>query len=106
MSDTIQNAGPTLPTAKKTPPAAPVPAVEKKTPPGTELLLAWAVPKKNPKILICYKPDTDPSNPMNLVTVNVRANFNFMLNMCLRGNKVSDKVYDLVGPLPRWRGRW
>jgi len=89
------------PSAKKT-------AEPKKTAPAetTELLLAWAVPKKNPKILICYKPDTDPNNPLNVVTVNVRANFNFMLNMRLRGSKVSDKVYDLVGPLPRWKGRW
>jgi len=92
--------------AKKTA-APPSPATpEKKAGLETELLLAWAVPKKNPKILMCYKPGEDPNNPLNLVTVNVRANHNFMLNMRLRGSKVSDKVYDLVGPLPRWKGRW
>ena len=103
MLNTIKNAVTNLLPAKKT---APVPPEKKAAAPETELLLAWAVPKKNPKILICYKPDTDPSNPNNLVTVNVRANYNFLLNMRLRGSKVSDKVYDLVGPLPRWRGRW
>jgi hypothetical protein len=94
-----------MPAAKK---AAPQSEPQKKTPPGptTELLLAWAVPKTNPRILIAYRPGTDPSNPLNLVTVNVRANHNFMLNMKVRASKVSETVFDLVGPLPRWRGRW
>lgn len=72
----------------------------------TELLLVWAVPTKNQKIVIAYRPNTNPNDPNNLVTVNVRANWNFMLNMRMRCSRVSDTVYDLVGPLPRWKGRW
>ena len=103
MLNTIKDAVTGLLPAEKNAPAPPVPAAEKNAP---ELLLAWAVPKKNPKILVCYKPDTDPSNPHNLVTVRVRANHNFMLNMRLRASKTGEKEYDLVGPLPRWKGRW
>ena len=95
-------------TAPPAPPAAPAPP-QKNPPPdaiATEVLLAWAMPQKNPRLLTAYKPDTDPTNPTQLLTVNVRANHNFMRGMKLRCRRVSAGVYDLVGPLPRWKGRW
>ena len=72
----------------------------------TETLLAWQPSKKNPHLLTAYMPGTDPTNPNNLVTVNVKANFNFMPRMKLRVRKAGVNIYDLVGPLPRWKGRW
>ena len=38
--------------------------------------------------------------------MNVRSNFNFMKHMKLNASFVKNGVYDLVGPLPRWKGRW
>jgi len=84
---------------------APPPAGPKKAP-KLERLLVWAAPRKNQRILIAYKPATDPRNPNNLVTVNVKDNQNFQLNMVLHVHRVTDTVFDLVGALPRWRGKW
>ena len=70
------------------------------------MLLAWAVPTTNRTLLVAYKPDTDPTNPTNLVSVRVRANHNFLPGMKLRVQHVEGTYYNLVGPLPRWRGRW
>jgi hypothetical protein len=75
-------------------------------PAPTEALLAWHRPLKNLRLLIAYRAGTDPTNPNNLVSVNVRNNVNFLPHMKLRVARVSATVYDLVGPLPRWRGRW
>lgn len=89
------------------PPTPPV--ADKKNAPGeiaTETLLAWQPASKNPHLLTAYKPGTDPTNPNNLVTVHVKANHNFMPRMKLRVRKTGENVYDLVGPLPRWKGRW
>jgi hypothetical protein len=70
------------------------------------VLVVWAVPVKNPRILIAYLPGTDPSNPNNLVTVLVRDNRTFMLNTRLKATKTDrDKVYNLVGSIPKWRGQ-
>ena len=90
------------------PPAPPV-APTKPAVPGeqaTELLLAWQPAKKNPQLLTAYKQGTDPTNPNNLVSVRVKANWNFMPHMRLRVRKTGENTYDLVGPLPRWKGRW
>ena len=90
--------------AKKNAPA-PAAASPKKTAPLIELL-AWRSPLKNPGLLIAYHPKTDPNNPNNLVSVNVRSNLNFIPGMTLQAHQVSEKVFDLFGPLPRNRGRW
>lgn len=89
---------------KKNPPAEP----EKKSArPGAEMqLLAWKAPTINRTLLVAYKPGTDPNDPTQLVTVRVRANWNFLPHMKLRVHHVEGTIYDLVGPLPRWRGRW
>jgi hypothetical protein len=71
-----------------------------------EILLAWAMPPKNPRLLIAYRQGDDPSNPTNLVSVRVRDNQNFMLNMRFKAYKTGEKQYDLVGEPPRWKGRW
>lgn len=89
------------------PPPPPAPAPAKKTAAdSTELLFVWAVPTKNQTILTAYRPQTDPNDPNNLVTVRVRANWNFMPHMRIRASRVSANTYDLVGPLPRWKGRF
>jgi len=95
--------------AKKSAPAAPVPPAEKKPGPDPKapmVLLSWRAPSMNPTILVAYKPDTDPTNPTNLVTVQVRDNHRFIPHMKLRVQHVEGTIYNLVGPLPRWRGRW
>ena len=94
------------PPQKNAPPTA-VPA--KKTPPGEAAatkLKVWHVPVKNTRIVVAYRPGADPTDPTRLVTVNVRDNRLFMPEMTLTASKVSEAVYDLIGPLPRWRGRW
>ena len=99
-----------LPT-KKTAPIEPPAAAPAKKKPGpdptpTQVLLVWTVPTMNRTLVVAYKPDTDPTNPTNLVSVRVRANFNFLPKMKLRVRNVEGTTYDLVGPLPRWRGRY
>lgn len=92
--------------------AAPPPdTVVKKTPPPpqpitTELLLAWQPSPVNATLLTAYKPGTDPSNPNNILAVRVRSNVNFMRHMRLQVRQSGPGQYDLVGPLPRWKGRW
>jgi hypothetical protein len=88
--------------------APPAPPVKKPAPAEqtTVQLLSWQPAKKNPRLLTAYKPGTDPTNPNNLVTVNVAANHNFMPHMRLQVRQTSERIYDLVGPLPRWKGRW
>ena len=95
-------------TPKKSAPIVPPAATEKKPadPLATVALLAWRAPEKNARLLIAYKPGTDPTNPNNLVSVNVRSNVNFRPHMKLRVTHSQGTTYDLVGPLPRWRGKW
>ena len=90
--------------------APPADAPSQKKSPGPDpkaatVILAWRSPQKNTRLLTAYLPGTDPNNPNNLVSVNVRANHNFLPGMKLTAMQVSATVYDLVGPLPRWRGR-
>jgi hypothetical protein len=87
--------------------------LEKNPPPieFTGKLIAWAAPVSNPRLLIAYLPGTDPSNPLNLVTVMVRSNTNFLQGMELPGpgrviNQLRDNHFELQGACPRWRGRW
>ena len=91
-------------------PAAQPPVVSPEKKPGPDptpavMLLAWQAPVKNRQLLIAYKPNTDPNNPNNLVSVHVRDNGHYLRGMKLPARLVKDKEYDLVGPLPRWRGR-
>jgi hypothetical protein len=77
----------------------------------TGSLIAWAAPAHNPHLLIAYLPGTDPTNPLNLVTVLVRSNGNFLRGMELPGpgriiNQLRDDAFELQGACPRWRGRW
>lgn len=98
MPKTITNAAKNL-IPKKAAPAPPTVA------PFT-ILVVWAVPVKNPRIVIAYLPGTDPSNPNNLVTVQVRDSHTFMLNTRLKATQTDrDKVYNLVGSIPKWRGQ-
>jgi len=69
-------------------------------------LEVWHTPPINRALLIAFVPETDPTNPMNLVNVQVRDNGHFIKKMRLHARKVADKRYILEGPLPRWRGRW
>jgi len=105
---TVSTAAQLLP-AKKTA-LNPAPAgAEKKPgpdPAAPEQLLAWAMPAVNRTLLVAYKPGTDPTNPTNLVSVRVRSNHNFLPHMKLRVQHVEGTTYNLVGPLPRWRGRY
>jgi len=81
-------------------------AVGTTTKSGAVVLEVWAVPVKNPRIVIAYAPGTDPSNPHNLVTVQVRDNRTFMLKTRLKASPTDrEKVYDLVGSIPKWRGQ-
>lgn len=72
------------------------------------VLKAWQSPTKNRRLLVAYRPGTDPNDPTNLVSVNVRDNLNFMLHMNVNVTPVKGQpnVFDLVGRLPRWKGRW
>lgn len=72
---------------------------------GLTELQVWAVPA-NPHLLICHVPEEDGSNPMLLVSVQVRDNTNFTKKMLLRVRRIADKRYALEGPCPRWRGKW
>jgi hypothetical protein len=81
-------------------------------------LIVWAAPPRNPKVVVCYIPGGDPQDPMALVSLRVRDNSNFLRGMQIPdtkppGNKVKvtpvadrDDVFDLQGPIPRWRGKW
>ena len=96
-----KKAAPSTPSSTPTPEKKPGP-----DPAAPEQLLAWAMPAMNRTLLVAYKPGTDPTNPNNLVSVRVRSNHNFLPHMKLRVQHVDGTVYNLVGPLPRWRGRW
>lgn len=104
---------------------SPVALLCEKNPPPVAFegkLLTWAMPNHNKKVVVCYLPGTDPQNPMNLVTLRVRDNGNFMRGMEIppapKGKvsvvprvtitpvKERNDVYDLQGALPRWRGKW
>ena len=100
-----------LTSTKKTPPPprARRPACLKKNGPDpavTETLLAWTAPQVNRTLLVAYKPGADPTNPSNLISVRVRSNHNFLPHMKLRVQHIEGTIYNLVGPLPRGRGRW
>lgn len=98
-----------LPAAKKTPPPTAEPDAPKKPgpdPAASEELLVWSVPTLNRTLIVAYKRGTDPTNPNNLRAVRVRANYNFIQHQKLRVRLVEGTIYDLVGPLPRWRGRY
>lgn len=69
-------------------------------------LVVWGVPARNPKLIVAYIPGSDPENPLNLVTVHVRENTHFLRGMKLKAAQVGETHFDLVGPCPRWRGRW
>ena len=96
--------------------AAPDPARSEKAPwqknappkgaEGLTELLVWAVPTVNTRLLICHAPGEDGGNPMNLVNVTVRDNSLFLKKMALRARRVTDRKFNLEGPLPRRRGHW
>lgn len=93
---------------------------EKNPPPVrfTGQLIAWAAPPHNRKVVICHLPGTDPLQWQNLVTLRVRDNSNFLRGMPIPGTKPPgnrvkvtgvgerEDVFDLQGPVPRWKGRW
>jgi len=87
------------------------PAVAKKNAPDgvtgalTELQV-WSIPAINRGLLICHAPEDDGGNPMNLVSVLVRDNTNFLKKMRLTARRVNDQKFILEGPCPRARGRW
>lgn len=73
---------------------------------GLTELEVWSAPAINRHLLICHAPAADGSNPMNLVSVGVRDNRNFLKKMAVRARRVSDRRFALEGPCPRWRGKW
>lgn len=104
----------------------PVALLLESNPPPVEFggeLIVWGVPPRNPKVITCYVPGTDPYNPMNLKALRVRDNKNFLRGMKippapLKGkltppvqvkiNPIKERpdVFELDGPTPRWRGKW
>jgi len=93
-----------------TPTPAVKPAWQKNAPPkwaeGLTELVVWSVPAVNTRLLICHEPGADGGNPMNLVNVTVRDNSLFLKKMALRARRVTDRKFNLEGPLPRRRGHW
>lgn len=80
-----------------------------KNPPPVEFageLVVWGVPTRNARLVTAYIPGNDPNNPLHLVTVAVKENVNFLRGMRLPAARVNDSHFDLVGPCPRWRGKW
>lgn len=69
-------------------------------------LIAWAMPLRNVKLLVCYVPGTDPNNPLNLVSCFVRSNENFLRGMNLTARQRDERMFELVGQCPRKKGRW
>lgn len=92
--------------------AAPATAAEKNAPAESDAaealveLQVWSVPAVNRALVICHRPDQDGSNPMNLVSVQVRENTNFLKAMKLKARPISANRFILEGPCPRWRGKW
>jgi hypothetical protein len=81
-------------------------ALQKKAAPGVELIVL-RVPVKNAGIVSAHFPGVDVTNPMNIKTVNVRDNTNFVPGMALRATPTAwASSFDLVGPLPRRKGAW
>nr|WP_294577651.1 hypothetical protein [uncultured Rhodopila sp.] len=95
--------------ANPAPPRPPVALLLEKNPPPPAYqgeLIAWKAPALNPHLVVAYIPGTDPRNPMHLVNVLVRSNVNFLPGMKIKARHVEAIRYELVGPCPRWRGRW
>lgn len=69
-------------------------------------LIVWATPAKNTRLVIAYKPGTDPTNPLNLVSVRVRENQNFLRGMEIQARHIEHTSYEHEGPCPRTRGRY
>lgn len=70
-------------------------------------LVVWSMPKVNRQLVIAYVPGNDPTNPLNLVSVLVKHNENFLRGMKLnRIRHVEGNRYELEGPCPRRRGKW
>lgn len=91
---------------------APAPSEEHPQPlPEPETLLVWNPRLVNTRILLAYKPDTDPHDPKNLLRVRVRSSENFVRSvngkpMELKARHIQADLYELATPCPRWKGRW
>lgn len=74
-------------------------------------LIAWAMPRHNVRLVVAYLPGTDPQNPLHLVSCLVRDNRHFLRGMEIPGPGrrvalIGEGRFELVGAVPRWRGRW
>jgi hypothetical protein len=74
-------------------------------------LVAWAMPSRNTRIVVGHVPGADPGNPLNLVTILVRDNKNFLRGMEIPGpgrevRQTGEFSFELLGAPPRYRGRW
>jgi hypothetical protein len=98
----------TKPIAAPSPPiAAPSPPIALPAPVATGMtvtLIAWSR-APNPRVLLAYRPGTDPADPANHLTVRVRSNENFLRGMELPA-RYGGTYFELTGPPPRHRGRW
>lgn len=79
--------------------------------PEPEILHVWNPRLKNKKILLAYRPGTDPNDAKNLLRVRVRNSDNFVrfVNgkpMELKARHIQADLYELATPCPRWKGRW
>lgn len=96
------------------PPRRVLALLPEKTAPRIEFtgeLIVWSTPARNFRLVVAYVPGQDPLNPMNLVSVTVRDNRNFLKGMKIPGpgrrlHQTGETSFDLQGACPRWRGRW
>lgn len=70
--------------------------VEKTEPPREVIFLKKT---RNPRVVVCRDDE-------RLVRVQLRDPANFIFGMLLPVEHVADDLFRLVGPLPRFRGRW
>ena len=100
--------------ADPAPARRPVALLLEKNPPPVEFkgkLKVWRAAPRNPRLVVAYLPETDPTNPLNLVSLMVADNARFLPGMLVPGPdrlvvQTADQAYVLQGALPRWRGRW
>ena len=74
-------------------------------------LLVWKSNLTNKRIVLAYKPGTDPQRAENILRVQVRSSENFVrfVNgkpMELKARHLQADYYELAGACPRRKGRW
>lgn len=96
----------TLPPEKNA--SAPVSAVPAGLPVAVELLV-YNPRLTNKRMILCYRPETDPAKPENIVRVRVRSSENFVRlvhgrPMVIKARHIQADLYELAGQCPRRKG--